>query len=149
MEIEHHLFCVLNLFNFKLQNLGELRVVLLKPTLKMKEFKGIRGGLPKPEVQPIHSGAICPVLLANQIVQDCATCWQEISNVCVSCLRDLPHTYFFCTCFIRQKETTVETNKGSPGLKTRELKSFYYYYCLLIIVYIFLSVHLTYYFFQF
>ena len=25
MEIEHHLFCIQNLFSFKLQNLGELR----------------------------------------------------------------------------------------------------------------------------
>ena len=28
MKIEHHKFCLFNLFSFKLQNLGELRVEL-------------------------------------------------------------------------------------------------------------------------
>jgi hypothetical protein len=50
MEIEHHLFCILNLFNFKRQNSGELRVELHKPPLKMKALREVRDGLAKPEV---------------------------------------------------------------------------------------------------
>jgi len=46
------------------QSQRELRVVLNKPSLK-KEIWGVRDGLAKPEVQPIHSGAICPILLAS------------------------------------------------------------------------------------
>jgi hypothetical protein len=51
------------LFNFRLQNSGELRVELHKPPLKMKELREVRDGLTKPELQPILSEVICFVLL--------------------------------------------------------------------------------------
>ena len=63
MEVERYLFCIFNLFNFKLQHPGELRVELHKPSLKMKELWKVRDGLAKPEVQPILSGVIYFVLL--------------------------------------------------------------------------------------
>ena len=63
MEIEHHKFCLFNLFSFKLQNLGELMGNVAQTTLKRKELRRIRDGLAKPEVQPILSRIICPVLL--------------------------------------------------------------------------------------
>jgi len=44
-------------------NLGELRVKLHKPPLKMKELWEVRDGLSKPEVQPILSGVMYFVLL--------------------------------------------------------------------------------------
>jgi hypothetical protein len=54
----------------------ELRVVLHKPSVEEEEgAEGIRGGLAKPEVQPILSGAICPVLLHVGPVDVCATFW--------------------------------------------------------------------------
>jgi hypothetical protein len=34
MEVEHHLFCILNLFNFKFQNYGELRVEFAQTTIE-------------------------------------------------------------------------------------------------------------------
>ena len=44
--------------------------MLHKPLLKRKkELRGVRGGLAKSEVQPILSGAICPVLLHAGSVQ--------------------------------------------------------------------------------
>ena len=46
MEIEHHLFCILNLFNFKLQNLGEMRGDVAQTNVEEEEgAEKIRGGL--------------------------------------------------------------------------------------------------------
>ena len=90
---------IFNLFNFKLQNLGELKVKLHKPQLKMKELQKVRDGLVKPEVQPILSGVICFVLLqvgSFGVVQHV----REISSLWLLCLRDLPHTYSY-TCSTR------------------------------------------------
>ena len=38
MKIEHHLFCVLNLFNLTFKILGELRLLLHKPSFETKEL---------------------------------------------------------------------------------------------------------------
>jgi hypothetical protein len=51
MEIEHHLFCILNVFNFKPQNLGEMRGNVAQTNVDEEEgAKGIRGGLAQPKV---------------------------------------------------------------------------------------------------
>ena len=57
--------------------------MLHKPSFEEEErVEGIRGGLAKPEVQPILYGAICPVLLHVGSSEGCAMCWWEISNAC-------------------------------------------------------------------
>ena len=113
------------------QSWRELRVVLHKPSLKMKELRGIRDGLTKPKVQPILSGAICSFLLHDGSFGFVQRLVRDLKCVRVVLEGSPPHL-FFCTCFIRQKETMVETNKGSPGSNTGELKSFYFF---IIIVY--------------
>ena len=37
MEVEYQKFSIFNLFNFKLQNIRDVRLELYKPPLKMKE----------------------------------------------------------------------------------------------------------------
>jgi hypothetical protein len=109
--------------------------VLHKPSLK-KELRRVRDGWTKPKVQPILFGAICSVLLHDGSFGFVQRLVGDLECVRVMFEGSPPHLFFY-TYFIQQKETMVETNKGSPGLNTGELKSFYYYYCLLIIVYIF------------
>ena len=75
--------------------------------------------------------------LHDRSSDSCASCWWEISNVCVSCLRDLLHTYF-CTCFTQTKRNKGGNNKGSTSLNTEEPKSFYYYYLLIINIFLYL-----------
>ena len=109
----------------------ELRIVLHKPSLKKKELWGVRDGLTKPKVQPILSRAICFVLLHDGSFGFVQRLVGDLECVHVVLEESPPHL-FFCTYFIRQKETMVETNKGSPGSNTGELKSFYFF---IIIVY--------------
>jgi hypothetical protein len=104
-------FAFFYLFNFNFQNLGELRVELHKPPLKMKELWKVRDGLAKPEIQPIIPGVICFVLLQVEsfgVVQ----CVREILSVWLLCLRDLPHTYS-CTCLL-DKETKGKQTRALP-----------------------------------
>ena len=112
MEMERQMFCNFNVFNFNLYLMQGVRVVLHKPSLQRKEFKGFRCGLAKPEVQPILSEAIYPVLPHDDRLRLC-NMWWEISNVCMSNLRDLPHTYI-CTCFLFNKETKLEQARALP-----------------------------------
>jgi hypothetical protein len=111
MEVERHLFCIFNLFNFRLQNLGELRVELHKSPLKMKELWKVSDGLAKPEVQPIVPRVISFVLLQVEsfgVVQ----CVGEISSVWLLCLRDLPHTCSY-TCLL-DKQTKGKQTRALP-----------------------------------
>ena len=46
MEIEHHLFCILNLFHFNFQNSREMRGSVAQTNVEEEEGdEGIRGGL--------------------------------------------------------------------------------------------------------
>jgi hypothetical protein len=59
------------------------------------------------------SFAICPILLHVGSVDVCATCWWEISNVCLSCLRDPPILIVVLLLFNKEKQK--ETDKGSTS----------------------------------
>jgi hypothetical protein len=70
----------------------------------MKELRGVRDGLAKPEVQPILFGAICSVLWHVGSFDFCATCWWEISIVCLLCMRDLPPLILAPVYWIKKQE---------------------------------------------
>ena len=111
-------------------------------------LREVRGGLAEPEVQPILSGAICSVLLYVGLVDVCATCWWEISNVCSLCLRDLPTLILVHA--LSDKETKMEMNKGSTSLNTREPKTYLLslllnYYFSINLLCLFLFVHQSFY----
>jgi hypothetical protein len=50
MEMKHHCFAFLNLFNLKLQNLREMRGNVAQTNVDEEGVEGIRGGLAQPEV---------------------------------------------------------------------------------------------------
>ena len=45
MEVEHHLFCILNLFSFKFPNSREMWGSVAQTNVKEEGAEGIRGGL--------------------------------------------------------------------------------------------------------
>ena len=110
-----------------------MRVELHKPPLKRRSW--VRGGLSKPKVQPILSWAICPVFLHVGSVDVCAMCWWEISNVCSSCLTDLPHTYYYTCFYLTKKNKRNRQARALPAWTPRSLKLIYYYYCSFFVIY--------------
>ena len=70
--------------------------MLHKPTLKRKELRRIRNGLAEPEVQPILSGIICPVLLHDVLCDVlCNVLVGDLKCIFVMHERSPPHLFLY------------------------------------------------------
>ena len=92
---ELSLILVIKIYVCSNSNLEGVEGSVAQTIIEEERALGVRDGFTK----PIHSRTICLSFSHVGSFDVRATCWWEISNVCSSCLRDLPHTYS-CTCFI-------------------------------------------------
>jgi hypothetical protein len=92
--------------------------------------KGFRCGLTTPKVQPIHSEAICHVLLHDDRPMLCNVLVENLEYERVELERSPPHLFLYPFLFNKENKT----NKGSTSLNTREPKFYCYYYLLFIII---------------
>jgi hypothetical protein len=107
------MFHIFYLFNFKLQNLGEIGVVLHKPSLKMKklgesEMVWLDQRFSQPSLGPSVSSfcMLGNLMLCNVLVED-------LECVLVMLERSSPHLFLYLSLFA--KETIIKTNNGSSS----------------------------------
>jgi hypothetical protein len=113
MKTERHLFCIFLIYSIlSFQNLEELRVELRKPPLKRRSWVKSSLAKHKSSTNPLLSHLFCPLHVGS--VDVCATCWWEVSNVCLSCLRDLPHTYCCTYFYLTKKKTKKRQTRALP-----------------------------------
>ena len=123
------------------QNCRELRVVLHKPSLKMKELWEVRDGLAKPEVYPILSRAIYSVLLhvgCFDIVQHAGG-----SRMCVSYAWEISPTLIVVPAIYLTKKNKKKHTRALP-VETLESLNF-----IIIITFTFVIYYYCYYYFLF
>jgi len=108
MEVERHLFCIFNLFNvLNFKSLRELWDLLHNPSFEEDRVQRL-------EViwqnQKFSQSSLEPFVLLNVGTIDvCATCWWEILDVCLSCMRDLPTLIFVPVYLIKEKQRRKQT----------------------------------------
>ena len=139
MEVERHLFCILICLILNFRIFRRIEGIAAQTIIVEKGVKWFRCGLAKPKVQPILYKTIFSPFCMSIVVEEgvkwsidvCATCWWEISNVCSSCLRNLPHSYC-CTCFYLTKKNKKKQTRALPAKTLGSLN-----FIIIIITFIF------------